>query len=118
MNLRYLKRKWAMVAATALVTGGLLTGVAMAGDPAALVTSAVTEGSSIETATERTPAESEVHQQLKELKRATMVRFKSERKQLLDQAVKEGKLTKEQAEKMMEHRGHHHRGLKGEQHKR
>lgn len=98
-----LKRKWAAAASAVLVVGALSAGAAWAArdDAAAPAANAQTSQS--------TPAESNVLKQLHELRRAERAKLKAAEKALVEQAVTDGKLTREQADRMLkriEHAGH------------
>lgn len=89
----WINRRWALVAGTVLVSGALLTGAALASGSGAKPTAAQTE-------TNRTPGESEVQKQLSDLRQRHFTQMRDEAKAIIDQAVKDGKLTQEQADKM------------------
>ena len=114
--------KWATIAGTVLITGGLIVGAAVAAPalsssgnaPAAAQTpgqshldKAVKEG-------KLTQAEADVLKQLGDLRKSYMEKYKADAKNLIDQAVKSGKITQEQADKMLKgHAKHGWRGHKG-----
>jgi polyhydroxyalkanoate synthesis regulator phasin len=108
-----LKGRWMALAGTLVAAGILGTGVALAatGGGAAALTdklqAAVQSG-------KLTQAEADVMQQLANLRKAAMEKLKADEKALIDQAVKDGKLTQDQAKKLTQRlRRKHHGGRHG-----
>lgn len=120
-------KKWLVAAGAILVSGALVTGVAVAATaPAGKVAhrhheemmgkkpdlqELVKEG-------KITQGQADVMAQLQGLHQKAMEQFKADAKAVIDQAAKDGKITPEQAERMKA-RGammHHHHGTPGKRH--
>ncbi len=109
-----LKRKVGVAVGAVLLTGALLTGAAFASEEGKAPTAqtervdkAVQEG-------KLTQGEADTLKKLGELRRSYMEKYKAEAKALLEQSVKDGKITKEQAQRILKHQQgrmqHHGKG--------
>lgn len=101
-----LKKKLSVAAGAMLLTGALLTGAAFAEGDAS---SAAARQDKVEQAVKEgklTQGEADTLKQLGELRRSYMERYKADAKALVDRAMTDGKLTKEQAERMLQRKGH------------
>jgi polyhydroxyalkanoate synthesis regulator phasin len=87
----------------ALIAGALLTGPggAQASGEPERPTNPATDAVH---ARQLTPAEQEVHKQLGDLRRAHRERYKADARALVDKAVKDGKLTREQGDRLLAHK--------------
>jgi hypothetical protein len=116
-----LKSKWSIIAGTVLVSGALLTtGVVFAASgsstesaPNAAATtaqpSAQTKADRLEAAVtsgQITQAEADVLKQLDGLRQTAMDKLKADSQTIIDQAVKDGKITQDQATKLAQHDDH------------
>jgi polyhydroxyalkanoate synthesis regulator phasin len=103
-----IRHKWAVIAGTVLVAGGILAGAAFASENGLTagkprtehLDKAVKEG-------KLTRAEADLLMQLGELRATYRQRFQTDAKALIDQAVKDGKITQAQADKLLAHKGRH-----------
>lgn len=113
-----LKNKFAVLAGSALIVGGLLTGAAFAASPAT-PEAAAERAAKIEQAV----ADGKISQnvadlmlQLGNLRQAAMEKLNADSKALVDQAVAAGTITQEEADQLLSHKGrggHFGGGFKG-----
>ena len=99
-------RKFAVIAASALIAGGILTGAAFASTPAAAekIDQAVANG-------RITQGAADVMKQVHELRQAAMEKFQADRQAVIDQAVSAGTITQEEADRLLTHQGRHQKGF-------
>ena len=95
-----LKRKIGMVAGALLITGGLLTGAALAAEPDAAAQAAQAAKQTV-----LSEGQKGLLQQLHDLRKSYMEKFQAEAKALTDQAVAEGKVTQEEADRLLQKGG-------------
>lgn len=106
-----LKNRFGVLAGALLVTGALVTGAAFASEAPATTA----QPQSVESNTKAsalTQAEQDVLTQLKDLRTSVMEKLAADSKALVDQAVKDGKITQEQADRLLKHGGHKFGGHK------
>lgn len=104
----FFTRKFAVIAASALIAGGILTGAAFASTPASTekLDQAVAEG-------KLTQGAADVLKQIHGLRQAAMEKFKADRQAVIDQALAAGTITQEEADKLLTQKGHGHKGFGG-----
>jgi len=117
-----MKQRVALITGSVLVTGGLLTGAALAATDTTVPTptaiaAAVTGRLEQAVADGKiTQAEADVLKQIQELRASVMEKLKTDSQAIIDQAVTDGKITQEQADSLKTYGGHGfkgHGGLKG-----
>lgn len=115
MQWHNLKKRWAVLAATALLCGGILSGGALAAtdDGTAKVPSAANHLEQAVKDGKLSRGEADVLTQIGQLRQAALDKLKSDAKTVIEQAVKDGKLTQEQADRLLNHTGRAGHGPKG-----
>lgn len=109
-------RKWVAIAGAVLVSGALLTGAAFAAGGAGSGASSARPEKAAHAAN-LSPGQTELHKQLQELRKSAMEKLKADSKALIDQAVKDGKITQQEADRLLKHKGHFAKhGRKGPMH--
>jgi polyhydroxyalkanoate synthesis regulator phasin len=104
-----LKNKFGVLAGSVLIAGGVLTGAVFAAEaPEATTQPTQTEQSAKRS--ELTAGQKEVLQQLSDLRKSAMEKLQADSKAVIDQAAAEGKITQEQADKLLRRGG---RGMGG-----
>lgn len=101
----HFKKTWAIVTGTVLVTGMLATGAAFAANSQATTAPAATEQSGTTTHGKQhpnlTPGQTEVLKQIGQLRKNYMEQFRTDAKATIEKAVKDGKITQQQADDML-----------------
>lgn len=112
-----LNKKWAAIAGAVLLSGAVVTSVAMASPGHGAGSAKPNQVDKLVEQGKLTQAEADVLKQLQQLRRNHMEQLKKESTALIDQAVKDGKLTQQQAERLSKlGRKHFMHGRKGELH--
>lgn len=118
MNWQNLKQRWALMAGTALLCGTVLSSGALAASPSAtrdsqpatnLLERAVQEGT-------LSQGEADVIKEIGQLRKAAMEKLVADAKGVIEGAVKSGKITREQADRMLQQMGRMGHGPKGHRH--